>query len=144
MDEKGTAGVLGTVLTTLLAEERELAALIDLAVAEQGALIASDYAEITRVSEAMLVAASGLDALEHEREALLGGIGHGDLTLDLLLPLAEEHGVVGFGAARLELVARANELREAQEQNARLLLGAMKMQEKWFAMFGALASPTYG
>lgn len=144
MEENGAAGVLGSVLTTLLAEERELAALIGLAVAEQRALIASDFPEITRVSEAMLAAASELDALEREREALLAGIGQEEVTLDLLLPIAEEHGVAGFGAARLALVARANELREAQEQNARLLLGAMKLQEKWFAMFGALTSPTYG
>ncbi len=144
MTEADTAGILGSVLTTLLAEEQELADLIELAIAEQRALVASDYAEITRVSEAMLVAASGLDVLEHRRESLLQGIGQSEATLDQLLPLADEAGVVGFGAARLALVARANELRQAQEQNARLLLSAMRMQEKWFAMFGALASPTYG
>jgi hypothetical protein len=44
----------------------------------------------------------------------------------------------------LRLVARAAELKEAQEGNARLLLSAMRLQEKWMNMFGALASPTYG
>jgi flagellar biosynthesis/type III secretory pathway chaperone len=139
-----TAAVLESVLQTLLREEQKLGDLIALAVEEQHALVDSDYPRIASVSDAMLAAAAQLDDLERDREALLGEIGQADITLDRLLPVAEENGVPGFSSARLALIARAHELREAQERNARLLLGAIKLQEKWFAMFGALDSPTYG
>jgi flagellar biosynthesis/type III secretory pathway chaperone len=139
-----TAAVLDSVLGTVLAEEETLSALIILALREQDALVASDYAEIARVGEAMLDTASNLEVLERRREALLESIDCDGLTLDKLVPVADDHGVEGFAAARLSLVARANELRDAQERNARLLLSAMKLQEKWMNMFASLASTTYG
>ena len=138
------AGVLESVLATLLMEEEELAALIVLALKEQEALVSADLGEIARVGDAMLVTASSLERLERTRESLLASIDCEALTLDVLVPVAEQHSVEGFAEARLRLVARAAELREAQEGNARLLLSAMRLQEKWMNMFGSLASPTYG
>lgn len=139
-----TSGVLESVLATLLLEEEELAALVVLALKEQEALVTADLGEIASVGDAMLVSANCLDRLERTRGSLLESIACEDMTLDLLVPVAEEHQVEGFAETRLRLVARAAELRAAQEGNARLLLSAMRLQEKWMNMFGSLASPTYG
>lgn len=136
------AGVLESVLRTLLDEERELAALIVLAVQEQEALVASDYEAITRLSDAMLVSAAGLDALEQQRGDLLESICDRDTPLDQLIDLADANGVGGFAPARLRLIARAAELREAQERNAMLLISAMKLHERWINMFSSLATAT--
>ncbi|MGH2633111.1 MAG: flagellar export chaperone FlgN [Tepidiformaceae bacterium] len=133
-----------SVLETLLLEERELAALVVLAVEEQTALVASDYGEMTRIGELMLVRADVLGGLEQRREQLLHELGVGDATLDTLLPLADDLGITGFGEARERLLGKAAELRENQERNARLLLSAMKLHEKWVNMFAAIASSTYG
>jgi hypothetical protein len=138
------ATIFESVLGTLVAEEQTLAALIVLAVQEQEALVACDYPEITRVGDAMVETATTLEQLERRREGLLESVQCQDLTLDKVVPLADEHGVEGFAAARIALLARANELRDAQERNARLLLSAMKLQEKWMNMFASLASTTYG
>lgn len=132
------------VLETLLLEERELAALVVLAVQEQTALVASDYSEMTRLGDLMLARADVMGGLEQRREGLLRELGVGDATLDTLLPLADDLGVTGFSEARLRLIAKAAELREHQERNARLLLSAMKLHEKWVNMFAAIASSTYG
>lgn len=136
--------ILQSVLATLLEEERGLAALIVLAVQEQEALIASDYTEITRVSDAMLSAANSLDALEERRGDLLAGISAPDASFDALIDLASENGVAGFDDARAALASRAAELRDAQERNALLLISAMKLHERWVAMFGSLTTSTYG
>ncbi len=138
------AGVLESVLRTLLAEEEKLSGLIVLAVQEQEALVAADHAEVARIGDAMLAVAGELETLGQGREALLGTIGCDALTLDALLPLADDHGVRGFGDARQKLLTRALELRNAQESNARLLLSAMRLQEKWMNMFASLAVTTYG
>lgn len=139
-----TADVLHSVLATLLEEERELAALIVLAVQEQEALVASDFAAITSLSEAMLRTANGLDALEQRRAGLLSGIADADTPFEALIDLASEHSVPGFERARLALAARARELRDAQERNAVLLINAMKLHERWIGMFGSLTTSTYG
>ena len=136
--------VFESVLSTLVAEEETLAALIVLALQEQEALVISDYPEITRVGSAMLETASTLDNLERRRASLLASVQCEGLTLDRLVPLADDQGVEGFAAARIALIARANELRDAQERNARLLLSAMKLQEKWMNMFASLTATTYG
>lgn len=138
------AATVEKVLETLLLEERELAALVVLALEEQTALIASDYPEISRLGELMLIRAEVLGGLEQRRESLLHELGVGDSTLDTLLPLADDLGVAGFSEARVRLVARAAELREHQERNAHLLLSAMRLHEKWVNMFAAIASSTYG
>ncbi|HXU24849.1 MAG TPA: flagellar export chaperone FlgN [Tepidiformaceae bacterium] len=138
------ATLVERVLETLLLEEKELAALVVLAVEEQTALVASDFPEMTRLGELMLVRAEAMTVLEQRRESLLRDLGVADATLDTLLPLADDLGITGFAEARLRLVAKAAELRDNQERNARLLLSAMKLHEKWVNMFAAIASSTYG
>jgi flagellar biosynthesis/type III secretory pathway chaperone len=138
------ATLVERVLETLLLEEKELAALVVLAVEEQTALVASDFPEMTRLGELMLVRADAMGVLEQRRESLLRDLGVSDATLDTLLPLADDLGITGFGEARIRLIAKAAELRDNQERNARLLLSAMKLHEKWVNMFAAIASSTYG
>ena len=137
------AELLASVLELLLEEERQLAGLFDLALQEQSALIESDFDRISRVSESMQELASNIESLEVKRLNLLKTAGAEALSLQELLPLADDLGVGGFAAARLQLVARAQELRDAQEQNARLLLNAMKLRDRWANLLGGLVAPGY-
>lgn len=136
--------VLESVLQRLLQEEAGLQELVVLALQEQEALIASDYAAITRISDMMAETARRVDELEQERQALLEPLGSAGLHLDELAPAFDSAGLPGFASARLRLIARASELREAQERNARLILAAVKLQERWMTMFASLSAPTYG
>lgn len=138
------ARVLNAVLTLLCEEERALGALIQLALDEQQALIQSDFDRITSVSARMAEAAEALEGLEEERLNLLRSAGAESLTLEELLPLADDLGVSGFAEARLQLGARARELRDAQELNARLLLNAMKLRDRWANLLGGYLAPGYG
>lgn len=138
------AAVLTSVLSLLLEEETQLARLITLALDEQAALLDSNFDRITGTSAAMIDAANAIEAIEAERIALLRSIGAQDLTIEELLPLAEEFGINGFAEARLALSARARELRDAQERNATLLLNAMKLRDRWANLLGGFSSPTYG
>ena len=135
--------MLASVLELLLEEERHLSALLDLALQEQSALIESDFDRIARVSESMQDLASAIESLEAKRLNLLKTAGADALSLQELLPLADDLGVGGFAAARLQLVARAQELRDAQEQNARLLLNAMKLRDRWANLLGGFVAPGY-
>lgn len=137
------AEVLASVLELLLEEERRLSNLLELALQEQSALIESDFDRISEVSERMQDAAAGIESLEARRLNLLKTVGADALTLQELLPLADDLGVGGFAAARLQLVARAQELREAQEQSARLLLNAMKLRDRWANLLGGFVAPGY-
>lgn len=137
------AELLASVLELLLEEERQLAGLFDLALQEQSALIESDFDRISRVSESMQDLASNIESLEVKRLNLLKTAGAEALSLQELLPLADDLGVGGFAAARLQLVARAQELRDAQEQNARLLLNAMKLRDRWANLLGGFVAPGY-
>jgi len=138
------AAVFEQVLRTLRAEEAELAALTALAGQELDALMRSDYAAIDAASASMALHARDIEDLEGERKRLLAPLHLEEATLDMVVPVAESAGVEGFAEIRSRLLAGAAELREAQERNARLLLAAMKLQERWITMFGALSSPTYG
>lgn len=138
------AAVLTSVLSLLLEEETQLARLITMALDEQAALLDSNFDRITGTSAAMIDAANAIEAIEAERIALLRSIGAQDLTIEELLPLAEEFGINGFAEARLALSARARELRDAQERNATLLLNAMKLRDRWANLLGGFSSPTYG
>lgn len=65
------AGVLEAVLALLLREESALGRLIELAVEEQRALIASDFAVLDAVSAEMLAVSTAIEATETERLNLL-------------------------------------------------------------------------
>lgn len=138
------ANNLSQILELLCEEERALAGLLELALKEQEALVNSDFEQISSVSERMLVAAAAIEQMETRRLNLLRSAGAEDATLEELLPLADDLGVSGFATARLQLVARAGELRDAQEQNARLLLNAMRLRDRWANLLGGFAAPGYG
>lgn len=120
-----------------------MAALFSLVLHEQSALIESDFERIADVSERMQEAAAGIEALETKRLNLLKTVGADALSLQELLPFADDLGVGGFAAARMQLAARAQELKDAQEQNARLLLNAMKLRDRWANLLGGLVAPGY-
>lgn len=142
MDRRAAA--LQEVLALLCQQEHALGTLITLALEEQSALIDSDFESITAISARMLEAAAGIEQLEARRLNLLRSAGAEDMTLEELLPLADDLGVDGFPGARLQLVARAQELKDAQEQNARLLLNAMKLRDRWANLLGGYVAPGYG
>lgn len=137
------ADTLERLLDVLLRQERALAGLVQLAFEEQSAIVHSDYDAIQSVSARMLGHVEQIDALDVERATLTSRIGN-VAGLDELEPLADTLGVDGFGEARERLLALAAQLREAQEQNARLILGAVKLRERWLALLTGLGSPTYG
>ena len=138
------AEVLAEVLALLCEEEEQLAGLIGLALDEQQALVQSDFEGISSISARMLDSANAIEGIEARRMNLLRSAGAEALTLEELLPLADDLGVEGFARARLSLGARARELRDAQEQNARLLLNAMKLRDRWANLLGGYLAPNYG
>jgi flagellar biosynthesis/type III secretory pathway chaperone len=138
------AAVLEQVLALLCEEEQALASLLTLALDEQQALIESDFEEISAVSTRMQDAAEAIERIEANRLNLLRSVGAEALTLEELLPLADDLGVEGFADIRLQLGARAQEVRDAQEQNARLLLNAMKLRDRWANLLGGHLAMGYG
>lgn len=138
------AAILETMLELLLREEESLARLIAFALDEQQALIASDFDAIDRVSAAMQAEADAMEQLERQRGAMLEALGLPEASLETLVPEAVAAGLPAFTEVRLRMAARAAELQDAQERNARLLLGAVKLQERWMNMLGGLTSSTYG
>ena len=139
-----SAAILREVLELLCEEERCLASLFTLALEEQTALIESDFDRISTVSAQMQDAAIAIDGIEARRLNLLRSVDAEGLSLEELLPLADDLGVGGFAEARLQLGARAQELKDAQEQNARLLLNAMKLRDRWANLLGGYLAPNYG
>ena len=138
------AEVITEVLALLCEEEQALAALISLALEEQQALVQSDFEAISTISARMLESSNAIERIEENRLNLLRSAGAEALSLEELLPLADDLGVEGFAAARLALGARAQELQDAQEQNARLLLNAMKLRDRWANLLGGYLAPGYG
>ena len=132
------------MVAILLEQEDALQCLLGLAFEEQQALVTSDYAAIERVSSAMHGAADRIDSLEHQRIKLAASLGDAEATLEELLPLADELGIQGLAESRLRMAALAAELQEAQESNARLLLSAVKLRERWVNHIAGLSSSTYG
>lgn len=117
--------------------------LVRLSKEEQDALVQSDFDAIHRASERMLAVSQDLELLDREREALVTGFGKIE-TLEELVPTADALGVGAIAVLRDSLVAQATELRDLQEANARLILNAAKLRERWYGMLAGLSSPTYG
>jgi hypothetical protein len=135
--------LLDSILAVLARQELALGELIELAVAEQHALVTSDFAAIQDVSGRMLAVSQAIDELDGEREELVHQLDAGQ-TLESLVPLADTLGRPGVREARERLLAKAGELRSAQEANARLVLNAVKLRERWYSHLAGMSSPTYG
>lgn len=138
------SSLLESVLGVLVAEEEQLARLLQLALDEQKALVTSNFDALEEVNAHMLELAAGLDDLERQRAEILSGIDADVDSLDQLVPLAEDLGVTGFDEARERLIYAAVRLQQAQESNAQLILAAMKLSERWVNLAAGLGSPTYG
>lgn len=140
MDDDVSA--LESLVDMLMRQEVGLAELVGLALEEQAALVSSDYPAIERVSAAMIEAAQRLDALDRDRQALAERFGAVQTTATD--HLAAHAGADGFAAVQDRLLARAHELRAIQEANARLILSAVKVRERWYGMLAGRGAPTYG
>ncbi|MCK9518584.1 MAG: flagellar protein FlgN [Dehalococcoidia bacterium] len=141
MDEK--VGLLEKLLELMLEQERALSELVSLAFSEQRAIIRSDFDAMNALSERMLGVVSQIDALEEARTELTSRLGHFQ-ALDELVPLADSLGVNGISDAHERLLEQAAKLRTAQDDNARLILNAVKLRERWLGLLAGLSSPTYG
>ena len=135
---------LRSILEVLLEEEQGLLRLNALALAEQAALISSDYDEIERVSNEMHIVADQIEAAEVSRVRMMSAVGGTEATLKDILPLAETQGVTGLGEASTRMILLADQVRQEQESNARLLLGAVKLRERWVNHVAGMHASTYG
>ena len=132
------------LLRVLVKEEGYLVELIELAKAEREALVGSDYAAITSVADEMVRVAAELDGIEEERALLLRELDAPEgATLKDLEPLAASAGADGLAEVRARMVARADELQASQEQNARLILAATQLRERWFNLLIGMNPATY-
>lgn len=138
-----TRARLEALLDVLLAQEEALGALVEAACDEESALVRSDYAAIEAISAHMQALADHLDELDEARSAIVTELGAGETLADLA-PFADHHGMESFGPLQARLLARATALRAAQERNARLILSAVRLRERWYTLLAGLAAPTYG
>lgn len=125
-------------------EEAVLADLLRSADMMRDALIASDFALLDSASKRMDAAGDDLETLEQERDELVEALGEGVKSLHDVVRIAETIGMAGFDRARERLAGAAFTLKEAQERNASLILGAARLRERWFNLLAGMASPTYG
>jgi hypothetical protein len=135
--------MLEQLLRLLVKEEGELVHLIELAHEERDALVSSNYTMLTAISDEMLSVAGTLEGFEEERAELLQALNAPDATLGDLEPLAVAAGLDGLAEARARMLAQAAELQEAQERNARLILSATRLRERWFRLLAGMDSTTY-
>ncbi|MCC6388630.1 MAG: flagellar protein FlgN [Dehalococcoidia bacterium] len=143
MTPEGQRERLYALADVLAGQSALLGELVRLSNEEQDALVQSDFDAIHRVSDRMLAVSQELEVLDRDREALVREFP-AVRTLEDLVPLADDLGVHGFAPLRESLVARAAELRDVQEANARLILNAAKLRERWYGMLAGMSSPTYG
>jgi flagellar biosynthesis/type III secretory pathway chaperone len=134
---------LSALLATLEEEETEIVALLELAAAEHSALISSDFTQLDDITARMLRIADRLEHTESRRTELLHELGTPGAGLREVADLAEHHGMNGFTGASQRLMEITAQLQEAQEQNARLILSAARLRERWLAMLTRMANPTY-
>lgn len=136
--------LLEALAGVLAREEAALTELLRQADATRDALIASDFAALESANRSMQSSTSELLRLGRERETLLVSFGGPGATLNDALALASELGLSLLEVRRQRLAATASLLQQAQERNARLVLGAVRLRERWFNMLAGMISPTYG
>lgn len=134
--------LLESLLAVLLAQEEVLGSLLTLAEEEQRALVHSDFPAVERVGNQMLALASEMDRLDAQRDTILASLGAGE-TLAEVDAFAGISGETRFGQVRARLVEQADRLRDAQEANARLILDATRLQERWFGILAGMGPSTY-
>lgn len=135
---------LESLAAQLTLEESVLNDLLRSAEKMRDALIASDFALLEDVNAGMQSSASELERLEEARQALLTSLQDPPATLEEAFAFASELGLPALAASRARLASAALSLQQAQERNARLVLGAVRLRERWFNMLAGMVSPTYG
>ncbi|MDZ7729059.1 MAG: flagellar export chaperone FlgN [Dehalococcoidia bacterium] len=95
------------------------------------------------MTESMLAVAGELESCEELRATLLAEIGQEGASLKELVAVAEDEGIDGFSLRGDRLTGAVGQLQELQEQNARLIISASNLRERWLGMLTRLASPTY-
>ncbi len=142
MDDR--KAILEALVTTLGQEEAILAELLRLADQMRDALIASDLPLLDEAVRRMGEEGDTLDQLELDRERLVSALGERPLSFDAAITLADSLGVPALGHCRSRLAHLASGLQEAQERNAQLVLGAVRLRERWFNILAGMIAPTYG
>ena len=142
MDSRRPA--LEALVTLLGQEEATLAELLRLADRMRDALIASDFALLDEAVRSMSDAGDNLDDLERDRERIVSGLADGALSIDATIALADELGVPALSDRRSRVAALALDLQQAQERNAQLVLGAVRLRERWVNILAGMVAPTYG
>lgn len=138
-----TRAALQQLLETLEAEEEHILQLIELAGREREALVANDFSAMDDITGSMLGVAGELETCEERRASLLAELGRDGASLKELVALAEDEGIDGFSLRGERLEGAVGQLQELQEQNARLIISASNLRERWLGMLTRLASPTY-
>ena len=134
---------LESLLKVLLEQEQQLASLLALAKEEQLALIHSDFPTLEDVSARMHAVVLEMEQTDAARDAIVDELGAGD-TLAQIQELADNLGIRRLGRARARLQALTARLRDAQEANARLILDAVRVRERWFGLLAGMGQSTYG
>ena len=135
---------MNLLLQLLIREEAALLTLVKLAGDEQAALVASDFTRVESVANEMESGAARLEELERERNTLLEAIGCAGSSLSDVARIADHGGLPAMEDTRRRLLSAAEALRDAEERNARLILSAAKLRERWFSLLAGLSSSTYG
>jgi flagellar biosynthesis/type III secretory pathway chaperone len=135
--------LLESLLAVLLEQEEVLGSLLGLAQEEQRALVHSDFPVVERVGNQMLALAREMDELDVRREAIVSSLGAGETLADIDA-FAGNVGETRFAKVRARLLEQADRLRDAQEFNARLILDATRLQERWFGILAGMGPSTYG
>lgn len=132
-------------LTELLEHEETLVAeLLRLAVAQQSAIVHGEYAEIDRLSAELESTANHLDGLQVQRDEFARtAFGAGTTLAGIAGAVTGPEGG-RLGAVRASLASRAGQLAAQQERNANLLLGAMRLHDRWMNLLAGMARSTYG
>ncbi len=118
---------------TLMQLQAALDRLIALSRELEDALIRSDFAAIeavTRELEGVLEGFPGAERVNESEASLQGEEGPAD---DL-----------GMKDLRALLAQRLAELRAIEERNARLILEAIRLRQRWSELFARMIAPTYG
>ncbi len=134
--------LLHELLGTLLKEEELLARLSGLSQVQRQALINSQFAAIESINDEMIATANELLPLEQMRITVIEQLGVA--TLSEAAALADNLGVAGFAQAQKRLLAAATDFRSGQEQNASLVLHAIRLRDRWMNFLGGKTTPTYG
>jgi flagellar biosynthesis/type III secretory pathway chaperone len=131
------------LVAVLLEQEQCLGELLDLAEEEQRALIHCDYEAVQSVAGRMTAVAAAMDDLEARRDAIVTRLDAGE-TLREVARAADDLSMPALGGLRTRLIESVGRLRVAQEQNARLILDALRVQDRWYALLSGQVAPTYG